>query len=531
MGGFAKHLARRFPGLTNALIRIGWIHRLLNNLIINRFAYAAKPRPRPYTLKAPYTSWDSLTDRTYTGRHLPEEDEQRPLPPIQDTVALWKRQDGKEILSFDTSMLFSFFAQWFTDSFLRTDLFDRARNISNHEIDFCQLYGQTRSQTDILRLHEGGKLKFQTIDGEVYPPFLFDPDRTTRSNWAWGDPKFEKLHDREKLEFIFQGASEESLKRMFATGLEHGNSNIGYTLLNVIALREHNRVCEELAKANPAWKDDDDRLFETARNIMIVILLKIVAGDYVKHISSIDFPFKVVPGMAEKQRWYRANWITLEFNLLYRWHSMVPDALVVGGDHYGPDEYRSNPPLLLKHGVDELVTAASTQRAGRIGLQNTPGFFFESMPIPTANGMDNRSIHERTVQMGRDFNLRRMNEYRRAFGLQPLASFEELTDDAGLRAKLQAMYDTIDDVEWHVGIFAEKHEPGAMLGELMTVMVAYDAFTHAFTNPLLSENIFNATTFTDKGLEIIEQTNTIGDLVAHNVRDPARVTASFKTDG
>ena len=526
MGKTISNLVRRFPGLTKALLRVGWIRRLVNDLIINRFAEAATPRPRPFSLKAPYTSWGSLTDRRYTGRHLPEVEGARDLPPLEDVVALWRREPGKEQLSFDTSMLFSYFAQWFTDSFLRTDLRDRKRNYSNHEIDFCQLYGMNERQTKILRLGDGGKLKSQEIEGEVYPPFLFDPDTWTPKNWTWGEPEFEHLHERDKLEFIFQRVPEDRLRHMFVTGLEHGNSNVGYTLLNIIALREHNRICDLLAAAYPDW--GDDRLFETARNVMIVILLKIVAGDYVAHISSLDFPFKVTPGMAERQRWYRTNWITIEFNLLYRWHSMVPDELVVGDRRYDPDAYRSNPPLILKHGVDALIDAASRQLTGRIGLGNTPEMFFLPMPIKTKDAGDERSIQERTVQMGRDFRLRSMNEYRRAFSLEPLAGFEALTDDPALRDKLRALYGTIDKVEWHVGIFAEKHAPKAMLGELMTTMVAYDAFTHALTNPLLSENVFNVDTFSKEGMEVIARTDTLADLVSRNVRDPGGVLASFK---
>jgi prostaglandin-endoperoxide synthase 2 len=420
---------------------------------------------------------------------------------------LWKREGDKEIASFDTSMLFSFFAQWFTDSFLRTHLNDRKKNFSNHEIDFCQLYGMKPRHTDILRLKEGGKLKFQTIEGEVYPPFLFDPDKTTKDEWVFSDPEFEHLHERSKLEFIFQNTPIERLRHVFATGLEHGNANVGYILLNTIALREHNRICDELARANPAWADDDERLFQVARNINTVLLLKIVIGDYVKHISSIDFPFTVLPGMAEKQAWYRSNWISLEFDLLYRWHSMVPERLVINGNAYSPDDYRVNSDLLLTYGVEAMLTSASRQLAGKIGLKNTPGFFFDPMPLqnPDTGEVDNCSIQDRTVQMGRDAHLRSMNDYREAFGLARLKSFEELTDDADLQARLKDLYKDIDRVEWHVGIFAEKHAPGAMLGELMTTMVAYDAFTHALANPLLSQNVYSEATFSRKGLEIIDR--------------------------
>ena len=515
--------------LLRQFLKIGWIRNLASNIIINRFANSTKPRPRPFSLFADYTSWRSLTDRTYTGRHLPPDDGALHYPPIHDVVDLWKREEGKEIASFDTSMLFSYFAQWFTDSFLRTNLFEREKNFSNHEIDFCQLYGMKPEQTHILRLGQGGKLKFQMIDGEVYPPFLFDPEKTTKDNWIFGDEKFKDLHDREKLEFIFQKTPIERLKHVFATGLEHGNSNVGYLLLNTIALREHNRICDELAKAFPLWENDDERLFQVARNVNTVLLLKIVVGDYVKHISSIDFPFTVQPGMAEKQKWYRSNWITMEFDLLYRWHSMVPDKLVVNGNEYPPEDFKVNPDLLLNYGVEEMLSSASRQLAGKIGLKNTPNFFFVDMPLvdPETGDIDTRSIQERTVQMGRDARLKGLNDYREAFGLKRLTSFKELTDDEKLARQLEDLYTHIDNVEWHTGIFAEKHAPGAMLGELMTTMVAYDAFTHALTNPLLSEHVFNEQTFSKRGMEIIAETNTFSDYVKRNLTKPAEAGVSF----
>ena len=55
-----------------------------------------------------------------------------------------------------------------------------------------------------------------------------------------------------------------------------------------------------------------------------------------------------------------------------------------------------------------------------------------------------------------------------------------------------------------------------MMGELMTTMVAYDAFTQALTNPLLARNVFNEATFTRAGLKIIEKTQSLQQILARN---------------
>jgi prostaglandin-endoperoxide synthase 2 len=48
-------------------------------------------------------------------------------------------------------------------------------------------------------------------------------------------------------------------------------------------------------------------------------------------------------------------------------------------------------------------------------------------------------------------------------------------------------------------------------------MVAMDAFSQALTNPLLSQHVFNATTFTQWELNLINSTHKLGDILQNNV--------------
>ena len=48
--------------------------------------------------------------------------------------------------------------------------------------------------------------------------------------------------------------------------------------------------------------DLDERLFQTTRLIMIVLLLKLVVEEYIRHIAPHDPPLTVVPGMAANKR-------------------------------------------------------------------------------------------------------------------------------------------------------------------------------------------------------------------------------------
>ena len=48
-----------------------------------------------------------------------------------------------------------------------------------------------------------------------------------------------------------------------------------------------------------------------------------------------------------------------------------------------------------------------------------------------------------------------------------------------------------NNLDFYVGLFAEDPRSSSPLGELMTHMVAIDAFSQALTNPLLSEPVYS----------------------------------------
>jgi prostaglandin-endoperoxide synthase 2 len=528
-----QSLARRVPGIPYPLARSPIVRRVVSSLTIEGLANSTSPRPRALTMADDYTSWKSLTDRTFTGRHLPPF---RPppgeLPSEKELNDLYRRRrdaqgNDVEINSTDTSVMFMFFAQWFTDSFLRTSREDFRKNTSNQEIDLCQIYGLTEEKTNLLRSHEGGRLKSQQINGEEYPEFLFEP-RLPQGPLVF-KPEFNGLHDEEFITKVLLGGIPDDRKdSFFAVGLEHGNSTIGNTIMNTVFLREHNRIAGLLREAHPEWESRpegaDSRLFETTRNILITLLLKLVVEEYIRHITPHDFPLELVPFAADGKRWNHSNWIAIEFNLLYRWHSLVPSSIGSGTDQLRSTDFRNNNPLVISKGIEPLITLCSRERAGKIGLMNTPYFLVDRDPASP----DLPSVEERTIALMRKAELATFNDYREKFGLRRLKSFEQLTKDTEVRDRLKKFYGDIDKLEWYVGIFAEGYADHEMMGTLMTTMVAYDAFTQALTNPLLARNIFNEATFTKTGLDIIEKTKSLEQIVARNSRSPEAVHCSFR---
>jgi prostaglandin-endoperoxide synthase 2 len=105
-----------------------------------------------------------------------------------------------------------------------------------------------------------------------------------------------------------------------------------------------------------------------------------------------------------------------------------------------------------------------------------------------------------------------------------MRDFGDLTKDVKVVQKLEKLYGHIDRVEFLVGLFGEDATDGGLFGDLLSRMVAYDAFTQIFSNPLLSRNVYGPETFTDYGVELIEQTTSVEALVNRNVESPVKAS-------
>jgi prostaglandin-endoperoxide synthase 2 len=242
---------------------------------------------------------------------------------------------------------------------------------------------------------------------------------------------------------------------------------------------------------------------------MIVLLMKIVIEEYINHIAPYHFRFRVDPPIVGANRWYRQNWMTIEFNLLYRWHGLTPTMVKLpGGKEVPCEETVLNNTELLNHGLGAMVEAASKQPAGDIGLFNTPEFLLW--------------VEQVGIQMGRDMKLASYNDYREAFGLPRVTAFDQISGDPERQNRLRELYGDVDRIEFYVGLFAEDVRTNSTVSTLIGRMVGIDAFSQALTNPLLAPNIFNTDTFSRYGMKVVLETKSISDILRRNVPHPER---------
>ncbi|MER9631008.1 peroxidase family protein [Mesorhizobium sp. M0296] len=507
------YLLSRFSLFWRLVMAIPPLRRWANKRIIGRAAQRAPSRPHalssmpckgdPSAAMAGYTSWESLTDRNWFSRHLPPRT-LKVYPDVKLVAELFKVRADGPVISEDSTVLFLSFAQWFTDGFLMTDTADRRRTHTSHHIDLNPLYGLTREQTHAVRMMseirgERGRLKFEEIGDEIYAPKLYDEKGVVKPEFA---VLRAPLGIGDYLNRLPADRAAEIRKYVFAFAGDRANSTPFTTMLNTLFLREHNRLAKILETAYPAW--DDERIFQTARNINIVELIKIVVEDYINHISPYHFQLLADPKVCWREYWNKPNWIPIEFNLLYRWHSLVPDSFMFEGERVAAKEVGFDNSFLMASGLASLAASASQQRAWEIGLFNTAPFL---VPIELA-----------AVEQSRTHLVGSYNDYREVYGYPRVNQYEQITGDQGKIDALRRLYgDDPDNVELVIGLFAEDVGPRAAVPPLIGRMVAFDAFSQALTNPLLAECVFNENTFTKEGLGVIAATARLQDVVNRNL--------------
>lgn len=543
---FRLMLKRQWAHFGLVILRL--FPKRLNRLGTNEQSKTAHPRPNPYSLKSDGTtlSWSNLNDKSYFARHAAPTNDTTNKPDIDTVADLFCREQG-DFQPGRANIFFMLFAQWFTDGFFRSNHYDSRKTDANHHVDLCQIYGINDEVTKILRSGVKGKLLSETIDGEEFAPLLYEKDDSGKYKKKKQFLKFpyikEKYRSKEngkptkldhlsRLEGILLGAirvqrSQPNLNdlpddvksRIRVTGIDRGASTVGHKLINTLFLREHNRICDELIAKEEFDPSEDEKLFQTARAVNTLVLLRITVEHYINNMGGLD-TFKLdfdKPKSAEgnlnwfertfgsrlswfeKMYWYREPWIAAEFNLLYRWHGLVPGFTFNIGSEPMPFTEQSG--LFEEFGIEAILKAASEQPAGKIQLGNTPPFL--------------KAVELETIRKGRDWKLPTYNEYRVMFGFKAFKSFDELSSDETLVKKLEELYGDIANLEFTVGIFAEEPKGKFLGGSLLTAMVAYDAFTQIYTNPLLANRNYHHALPTN-AKAIVERTNTLEEFINRN---------------
>ncbi|NXA49871.1 PGH1 synthase, partial [Nothocercus julius] len=449
------------------------------------------PSPPTFNSAYGYISWEAYANVSYYTRVLPPVPDGCPTPmgtkgrkQLPDAQLLAKRFLLRRKFEADpqgTNLMFAFFAQHFTHQFFKTSgkMGRGFTKALGHGVDLGHLYGDNLQRQHQLRLFRDGKLKFQVVDGEMYPPTVADAP----------------------VHMVYPPAMPK--EQQMAMGQEVFGLLPGLCLYATLWLREHNRVCDILKREHPTW--GDEQLFQTARLVLIGETIKIVIEDYVQHLSGYFLSLKFDPELLFGVQFQYRNRIAVEFNQLYHWHGLMPDSFIVQGEEYSYEQFLYNTSMLTDYGVEALVDSFSRQIAGRIGGGQT----INANVLKVAVGV---------IKESRQLRLQPFNEYRKRFGMKPYASFQELTGEEEKAAELEELYGDIDALEFYVGLLLEKPHPGSIFGESMVEIGAPFSLKGLLGNPICSPEYWKPSTFGGAtGFEIVK-TASLKKLVCLNVK-------------
>ncbi|XP_066533813.1 prostaglandin G/H synthase 2a [Hoplias malabaricus] len=500
-----KSFLKPSPNLVHHILtHYKWIWDIINNIsfirdAIMRYVLTSRANlidsPPTFNSDYDYKSWEAYSNLSYYTRTLPPLPKHCPggttaLPAAKDVVqkVLLRKRFTPDPQG--TSLMFAFFAQHFTHQFFKSDLkkgpaFTKSLG---HGVDLSHIYGETLEKQHKLRLFKDGKLKYQVVDGEVYPPLVKD------------------------VQVEMHYPPHVSEQQRFAVGHEAFGLVPGLMMYATLWLREHNRVCDIMKQEHPDW--DDERIFQTTRLILIGQTIKIVIEDYVQHLSGYHFKLKFDPELLFNQKFQYQNRIAAEFNTLYHWHPLMPDAFHIQNQVYSFPQFLFNNSIVTEHGISNLVESFTKQTAGRIsGGWNLP---------PAVQGMATK-----VLEQSRQMRYQSLNAYRKRFNMRPYMSFQDLTGDKELALELEKLYGHVDAVELYSGLLVEKPRPNAVFGETMVEMGAPFSLKGLMGNPICSPEYWMPSTFGGKvGFDIVNSAS-LKKLVCLNVKGPCPIV-SFK---
>jgi hypothetical protein len=304
------------------------------------------------------------------------------------------------------------------------------------------------------------------------------------------------------------------------TGLEltgfTDNGWVGLSMLHALFTREHNEICDHLKSKYPEW--DDSRLYAKARLINSALLAKIhtvewtpailphpttqlalrtnwqgLSGEDVQEVLSFLDENELLGGIVgSKHDHHTAPYsLTEEFVSVYRMHALIPDEFVIRSSTTGEQVARYELPqisgkagceVLKVHSMADLFYSFGVSHPGALRLRNYPK---DLQNLVRENG-ERFDLAAVDILRDRERGVPRYNRFRRLLGKEPVKSFEELTDDAGLREEIRRVYrDDIEAVDLMVGLYAEPLPQGFGFSE-----TAFRVFVLMASRRLKSDRFF-----------------------------------------
>lgn len=320
-------------------------------------------------------------------------------------------------------------------------------NLLTAFVDGSGVYGSDEDRAAWLRTFEGGRLKVS--EGDMLP---FN-DGTQVMGGPGNLPSF--------------------ATDLFVAGDIRANEQVGLISVHTLWVREHNRLADELAADHPDW--DDERIYQRARKLVGAMIQNIT---YREFLPALLGPHAPDADEASYDPALNPGIDNVFANASYRiGHTMLSPQIMRMDDDgkemaAGPVSLRNAffepQTIIAEGGIEPILSGLAYQNMQEVDsmvVDDVRNFLFGP---PGAGGMDLVSLN---VQRGREHGLPDYNTVRESYGLPKKGSFSEVTSDPIVRAKLESVYESPDQMDPWIGGLVEDQLEGSSVGELIAAVL------------------------------------------------------------
>ncbi len=248
----------------------------------------------------------------------------------------------------------------------------------------------------------------------------------------------------------------------FLAGDIRANEQVALTAMHTVFVREHNFWATEMARHLAL---DGDTLYEAARALVAAEIQVITYRDFL--------PALLGEGAPRPYRGYRTSVDPGISNIFaaaaFRMgHTLLSPQLLRleadGSQPDGPLELKAaffSPSTFLATGPAPLLRGLAAQACQDLDpfiIDDVRNFLFGP---PGSGGFDLAALN---IQRGRDHGLPSYAAVRARLKLGKLKNFGQITSDATRAQLLEDTYSSVKDIDAWVGMLAEDHVPGALVG-------------------------------------------------------------------
>lgn len=320
----------------------------------------------------------------------------------------------------------------------------RHPNIVTAFIDGSGVYGSDDHRANWLRTFSGGKLK--TSAGNLPPFNTYNGERDTPI-----DPNAPHMDNPVGIS-----------QKVFVAGDVRANENPLLLGFHTIFVREHNRLCDELAGLHPDWTDE--QLYQHARKIVGGLIQSVVYNEWLPAMG-VNLPaYSGYNATVDPQLMnvFTAAAFRLGHTLLNgRLMRVDNDGNTMPQGHLMLRDAFFNIQPVLDMGIEPFIKGMAMQTQQSFDakvIDDVRNFLFGP---PGAGGLDLASIN---INRGRERGLPDYNSIRQSFGLQRYVFFQQINPAQNVYLTLLSLYQDINNVDPWVGMLAEQRMQGALFG-------------------------------------------------------------------